>query len=140
MQDLKTFFKKHASKYYREEKQDFERFLIFLNIKMSVKSKKIELSEEFMAMWREEHILLDFLRLIFSKKFYFKCEIFFSLPRIFLNFCYVFKLPSKLHWLADTQRRYSCLYNALSSYGLLMTLQWCLVPNGQEVFLKKSCS
>ena len=72
MQDLKTFFKKHASKYYREEKQDFERFLIFLNIKMSVKSKKIELSEEFMAMWREEHILLDFLRLIFSKKVLFQ--------------------------------------------------------------------
>ena len=27
-------------KYYRAEKQDFERFLIFLNIKMSAKSKK----------------------------------------------------------------------------------------------------
>ena len=37
-------------KYYREEKQDFERFLIFLNIKMSAKSNKIELSEEFMVM------------------------------------------------------------------------------------------
>ena len=41
-------------KYYIEEKQDFERFLIFLNIKMSAKSNKIELSEEFMVMWREE--------------------------------------------------------------------------------------
>ena len=39
-------------KYYREEKQDFQRFLIFLNIKMSAKSKKIELNEEFKAMWR----------------------------------------------------------------------------------------
>ena len=29
-------------KYYREEKQDFERYLICLNIKMSAKSKKIE--------------------------------------------------------------------------------------------------
>ena len=41
-------------KYYREEKLDYERFLIFLNIKMSAKSNKIELIEEFMAMWRGE--------------------------------------------------------------------------------------
>ena len=41
-------------KYYREQKQDFERFLIFLNIKMSAKSNKIELSEEFIAMWKED--------------------------------------------------------------------------------------
>ena len=44
---------------YREEKQDFERFLIFLNIKMSAKLNKIELSEEFMVMWREEQALFD---------------------------------------------------------------------------------
>ena len=37
-----------------EERQYFERFLKFLNIKMSTKSNKIELSEEFMAIWREE--------------------------------------------------------------------------------------
>ena len=50
------FFKKHTKKweYYREEKQEFGRLLIFLNIKMSAKSNKIELSEEFMAMWRED--------------------------------------------------------------------------------------
>ena len=36
--------------YYREEKQDFERLLIFRNIKMSAKSSNIELNEEFMAM------------------------------------------------------------------------------------------
>ena len=29
-------------------------FLIFLNINMSAKSNKIELSAEFMVMWREE--------------------------------------------------------------------------------------
>ena len=44
MRDLNTFFKKiyiyQKWKYYREEKQDFKRFLIFLNIKMSAKSKK----------------------------------------------------------------------------------------------------
>ena len=34
-------------KYCREEKQDFERLLIIFNIKMSAKSKKIELNEEF---------------------------------------------------------------------------------------------
>ena len=46
MPDLNTFFfflNIHQKwKYYREEKQDFERYLIFLNIKMSAKSKKIE--------------------------------------------------------------------------------------------------
>ena len=41
-------------KYYWEEKQDFERFLICLNIKMSAKSNKIKPSEEFMVMWKEE--------------------------------------------------------------------------------------
>ena len=66
---------------------------------------------------------------------------FFSLPRRFLNFSYVFKLALKLHWLADTQRRYSCLYDALSLYRRLMTLQWRRVSTGY--FLKKvvpSCS
>ena len=33
--------------------------LILLNIKMSAKSKKNELSEEFTAMWREEQSLWD---------------------------------------------------------------------------------
>ena len=47
-------------KYYREEKQDFERILIFVIIKMSAKSNKIELSDdEFMAWWREEQTLWD---------------------------------------------------------------------------------
>ena len=41
-------------KYYREEKQGFEIFLIFLNIKMSAKSNEIKLNEEFMVMWREQ--------------------------------------------------------------------------------------
>ena len=90
--------------YYREEKQDFERLLIFLNIKMSAKSNKIELSEEFMAMWREEQTLWDVMFPLYPDKnekdkslkrmsdkfqifsdwyfritFYFKCEIFFQL-------------------------------------------------------------
>ena len=61
MRDLNTFFKyMHPKwKYYREEKHDFERFLIFLNNKMSAKSNKIELSEEFMIMWRDEQTLWD---------------------------------------------------------------------------------
>ena len=46
-------------KYYREEKQDSERFLIFFNIEMLAKSNKIELNEGFMVMWREEQILWD---------------------------------------------------------------------------------
>ena len=53
--------------YYREEKQDFERLLIFLNIKVSAKSSKIELSEEFMAMWREEQTLCNVMTLYADK-------------------------------------------------------------------------
>ena len=45
---LKIIYQKWE--YYREEKQDFERLLIFLNIKVSAKSNKIELCEEFLAM------------------------------------------------------------------------------------------
>ena len=48
---LKTIHQKW--KYYREEKGDFERFLIFLNIKLLAKLNKIELSREFIFMWRE---------------------------------------------------------------------------------------
>ena len=33
--------------------------MIFLDIRISAKSNKIELSEEFMAMWREEQTLWD---------------------------------------------------------------------------------
>ena len=33
--------------------------MIFLDIRISTKSNKIELSEEFMAMWREEQTLWD---------------------------------------------------------------------------------
>ena len=56
VRDLNTFFKKHTSKVgiLQRRKTSFERLLIFFNIKMSTKSNKIELSEEFMAMWREE--------------------------------------------------------------------------------------
>ena len=98
-------------KHYREEKQDFERLLIFLNIKMSAKSNKIELSEEFMAMWREEQTLWDVMfplypdknekdkslkRMsdkfqIFSDRYFritfcFKCEIVFQLTPEILKF------------------------------------------------------
>ena len=41
--EILTFFLKKIHqkwKYYREEEQDFERFLIFLKIKMLAKSKK----------------------------------------------------------------------------------------------------
>ena len=70
MQDLNTFLKKIHQKwiYYREEKQDFERFLallISLNIEISAKSKKIELNEEFIAMWREEQSLWDVMSPLF---------------------------------------------------------------------------
>ena len=56
---LKNIYQKWM--YYREEKQDFKRFLIFLNIKMSAKLNKIELSKEFMVMWRGEQTLWDIM-------------------------------------------------------------------------------
>ena len=68
---LRTRFLKNIHQkreYYREEKQDFERLLIFLNIKMSAKSNKIELSEEFMAMWREEQTLWDVMFPLYPDK------------------------------------------------------------------------
>ena len=54
--------------YYRDEKQDFERLLIFLNTKMLAKSNKIELNEEFMAMWREEQTLWDVMFPLYTDK------------------------------------------------------------------------
>ena len=97
--------------YYREEKQDFERLLIFLNIKMSAKSNKIEFSEEIMTFWREKQTLSDVMfplypdinekdkslkRMsdkfqIFSDWYFrinlcFKCEIFFQLNPEILKF------------------------------------------------------
>ena len=70
MRDLNTFFKNIHQKweYYREEKQDFERLLIFLNIKMSAKSNKTELSEEFMAMWREKQTFWGVMLLLYLGK------------------------------------------------------------------------
>ena len=128
-------------KYYSEEKQDFERFLIFLNIKTSAKSKKIELNEEqslwnvmpllywgknekdtsLKRMWDKFQIFTDWY---FRISFVSNAKYFFRLPWRFLNFNYVFKLALKLHWQADTQHRYSRLYDASSSYRRLMKLQW----------------
>ena len=54
--------------YYREEKQDFQRHLLFLNIKMSAKLNKIELSEGFMVMWREEETLWDVMFQLYPEK------------------------------------------------------------------------
>ena len=47
---------KHPHRKWKDyrEKSRLLAFLIFLNIKMSAKSKKIELSDEFIVMWREE--------------------------------------------------------------------------------------
>ena len=47
------FFEKHTSK-MRILQRRKTRLLIFLNTKVLPKSNKIELSEEFVAMWREE--------------------------------------------------------------------------------------
>ena len=123
VRDLNTFFEKHTSKvgkYHREEKQDFKRLLIFLNIKIWTKSNKIELSEEFSAMWREQQNPWDLMSpLIWGKnekdkslkrmsdtfqifsdwyfwiKFCFRCEIFFKLTPEILKFQLCFKISIK---------------------------------------------
>ena len=51
-----------------EKKNKTLKDLIFLNIKMSAKSNKIELSEEFMAMWREEQTLWDVMFPLYPDK------------------------------------------------------------------------
>ena len=55
--EIRTRFLKNIHQkwiYYSEEKQGFQRFLIFFNIKMSAKSNKIELSKEFIVMWKQK--------------------------------------------------------------------------------------
>ena len=42
--------------------------MIFLDIRISAKSNKIELSEEFMAMWREEQTLWDAMFPLYPNK------------------------------------------------------------------------
>ena len=102
----KHFFKTiHQKwKYYREEKQDFEKLLIFPNIKMSAKPKKL-LIEELIVIWREEQSLWDVMPPLyrdknekdrslkrvsdfryFRLKFSLKCEIFFQLTLGILTF------------------------------------------------------
>ena len=76
----------------------------------------------------------------FRIKFCFKCKIFFQLTLDILKFQYVFQSALKLHWLAETQRHWSCLYDVSSSYSRLVTLQWRRVSTGSEVFLKRRCS
>ena len=53
MRDLNKFFKKYTSNLEILQRRK-TRFLIFLNITMSAKSNKIELSEEFMAVGKEK--------------------------------------------------------------------------------------
>ena len=54
--------------YYREEKQGFDTLLIFLNIKMSAKWNKTELSEEFVATSREEQTLWNVMFPLYPDK------------------------------------------------------------------------
>ena len=67
---MNTFFKKAYIKSgnITEKKNKTLKDLIFLNIKMSAKSNKIELSEEFMAMWREEQTLWDVMFPLYPDK------------------------------------------------------------------------
>ena len=53
----------------QSKKQNFERFLIFLNIKISTESNKTELSEEFMVMWRQEQPLEVFCKKVALRNF-----------------------------------------------------------------------
>ena len=70
MHDLHTFKKIHIkSGNISEMKKNYlERFSIFLNIKMSVKSKIIELNREFIATWREEQNLWDIMSPLYQDR------------------------------------------------------------------------
>ena len=70
VRDLNTLFKKHTSKVgiLQRRKTNFERRLIFLSIKISARSNKIELIEEFMAIWREEQTLWDVMFPLYPDK------------------------------------------------------------------------
>ena len=68
---------------------------------------------------------------------------FFSLPRRFLNFSYVFKLALKLHWLADTQHRSAVYTTPCRCIDVLWHCNDVVCPLGRRHFLKKvvpSCS
>ena len=58
VQDLNTFFKKNTSKLGILQRR---KTIMFLIIKMSAKSNKIQLSQEFMAIWRKEQTLWDIM-------------------------------------------------------------------------------
>ena len=58
----------HQSANITETKNKTERFLVYLNIKMSAKSNQIELSEEFMVLWREEQTLWDIVFTLYWDK------------------------------------------------------------------------
>ena len=130
--------------YYKEEKQDFERLL-----------NKIELSEEFMAMWRQEQTLWDvmfplypdtnerdkslktmsdkfqiFSDWYFRIRFCFKCEIFFQFTPEILKFQLCFLISIKTTLPGGHSTSFSCLYDALSLYRRLMALQWRRVSTG----------
>ena len=70
MRHLNTFFLKIYIKSgnITEKKNKKNKFLTFLNIKMSAKSKKIEFNEEFIAMWREEQRLYDVMSPLYRDK------------------------------------------------------------------------
>ena len=113
-----VFFKKIHQKWkcYREEKEDFERFLIFLNIKTSEKSKKNWTQwRVYSYVERRTEPLGCHIFFVSRKKWkrqqLEKIEILDWDTRLILNFSYVFELALKLLWLADTQRCCSRLCN-----------------------------
>ena len=133
MRDLNTFFLKKIHrkwKCYREEKEDFQRFLIFLNIKTSEKSKKNWTQwRVYSYVERRTEPLGCHIFFVSRKKWkrqkLEKIEILDWDTREILNFSYVFKLALKLLWLADTQRCCSRLCNEV------------VCPLGGRYFFKK---
>ena len=95
--------------------------------------KVADLSKFLRTTFLTEHLLATFSKVLkkmpdkfqnfsdwcFGIKFCFKCEIFFQLTPGIL---FIFELAC--HWLTDTHRRFSCLYDVFSSYICLITMQW----------------
>ena len=91
---------KRKWKYYREEKQEFKIFLMFLNIKMPTKSSQIKLNEELIDMLREKHSIWDVkphLYLDRNEKYKSLKRLTFliAIPWRFLNFSYIFEWALK---------------------------------------------
>ena len=97
-----VFLKKYIKSGNITERKNktFKRFLTFLNVKILAKSKKIELNEEFITMWRKDQRIWDDISPLHRErnekyKSLERLGFLIEIPWRFLNFSYVFKTTFK---------------------------------------------